>query len=462
MASSTVAADDFRTFPSGLEGKARSRHHAEYAGWHKRSTWNGRSFERYPEYIVKAASEADVARTVDFARTHGLSISVKGGGHSYSGCFLREGGILLDLSAMQEITIDASDRLAIVQPGVTSRQLSQALAQHGLAFPTGHAGGVAISGFLLGGGVGINSVAWGGMSVFNVVAMDVVTADGQTRHLSSESETDLFWAARGGGPALFFAVVRFYLRCYPLPRAIVSSEYRARFGQIGALLEEIERVQPDPRLQVMLAIVPSEGRPIADCGREVLLNTIAFADSAAQASALNSRLVSALSDGLITPSGEDRAISFESLYAQSDAMLISQRYRTDNVLTDRPQQTVRILASHLPDQPSDASLPLIIWRGTQVFPDAAYSAKGRFFLSTYAQWNDAKDDEVNRAWLKRLYDDLGEVASGCYINEFDIETRAAYTGRCFSPENWRRLTELRRRYDPAGVFHDVTTLRCRS
>jgi FAD/FMN-containing dehydrogenase len=411
---------------------------------------------------VKAASEADVVRTVDFARTHGLSVSVRGGGHSYSGCFLREGGILLDLSAMREITVDASKRLAIVQPGVTSRQLSQALAQHDLAFPTGHAGGVAISGFLLGGGVGVNSVAWGGMSVFNVAAMDVVTADGQTRHLSSESETDLFWAARGGGPALFFAVIRFYLRCYLLPRAIVTSEYRVRFGQIGALLEQIERAQPDPRLQVMLAIVPSQGGPIADCGRAVLLNTIAFADSAPQASALNSRLVSGLADGLITPLGEGRTTSFESLYERFDAMLISERYRTDNILTDRPQQAVRILASHLPDQPSGASLPLIIWRGTQTFPDAAYSAKGRFFLSTYAQWNDARDDEINRAWLKRLYDDLEEAASGCYINEFDIETRAAETARCFSPENWRRLAELRRRYDPDGVFHDVTTLRNRS
>jgi len=143
-------------------------------------------------------------------------------------------------------------------------------------------------------------------------------------------------------------------------------------------------------------------------------------------------------------------------------MLTSKRYRVDNILTDRPEEAVNILASHLPHQPSAASLPLIIWRGSRAFPDAAYSAQGRFFMSTYAQWNDAEDDEANGAWLARLYDDLAVVASGCYINEFDIDARGSEIGRCFSEENWQRLGELRRRYDPDGVFHDVTSLGCRS
>jgi FAD/FMN-containing dehydrogenase len=455
---SHILADDFRTFPSTLQGKARSRHHPEYAKWHKETTWNGRSFERYPEYIVRAGIDADIIRTVDFARSHGLSISVRGGGHSYGGCFLREGGILLDLSTMQEISVDATSSCAIVQPGVTSSQLSEALSEHGLAFPTGHGGGVAISGFLLGGGLGINSTAWGGMSVFNVTAMDVVTADGRIRHLSDVSETDLFWAARGAGPTVFFVVIRFYLRCWPLPRAITSNTYRAPFSKFSALLMEIERIQPDPRLQVMLAIVPTEDAPTTACGHEVMLNTIAFADSAPQAKLLHKTLVSQLEDGMVSPVEEDQATSFESIFRKTDAMLISKRYRTDNILTDRVEDAIRILTDYLPHQPSRASLPLIIWRGTHTFPNAAYSAQGRFFLSTYAQWDEASDDEANRKWLKLLYDDLETVASGCYINEFDIETRSADIGRCFSEESWQRLRELRRQYDPNGVFHDVATL----
>jgi FAD/FMN-containing dehydrogenase len=458
MLNTVALADDFRTFPARVKGRVRSRHHPEYAGWHRRSTWNGRSFERYPEYIVKVECEDDIVQAIDFAHAHGMRISVRGGGHSYSGCFLREGGMLLDLSEMQDIRVEVAARRAIVQPGVTSRQLSESLAAHDLAFPTGHGGGVAISGFLLGGGLGINCTSWGGMSLFNVLAMDAVTADGRIRHLSADSEPDLFWAARGCGPTAFFVVTRFYLACEPLPHAMTTNTYRVPFGRLAALLTEIERIRPAPALQVMLAVVPSASVTAAECSREGLLSTIAFADNASQANALHAALVSRLPDGWLTPVEEDQASSFEAIYRQTDAMMAAKRFRTDNILTDRAEDAVRILASHLPRQPSPASVPLFIWRGMHAFEDAAYSAHGRFFLSTYAQWNDAADDEVNREWLKCLYDELATVASGCYINEFDIETRALDIARCFSAENWRRLVELRRRYDPDGVFHDVTTL----
>ncbi|MFD4838956.1 FAD-binding oxidoreductase [Achromobacter sp. NPDC058515] len=452
----TAAADVFREYSIKTEGRVRSRHHPEYADWHKQTTWNGRSFARYPAYIVKACSEADVVQAVEFARSRRLRISVRGGGHSYSGCFLREGGILLDLSALREISIDTSARRAIVQPGVTSRELSVRLARDNLAFPTGHGSEVAISGFLLGGGLGINCAAWGGMSVFNIKALDVVTADGRVRHISADSEPDLFWAARGGGPALFFAVIRFHLACQPLPRAITSNMYRAPFHKLPSLLTAIRQIQPPAQLQVMLAVIPGGG---ADQGRDVLLNTIAFADSTTHAKALHGALVSRLPGEWLTAIAEDEPSGFESIYKQSDAMLVSKRYRTDNILTDDAEDAIAILARHLPLQPSAASVPLIVWRGAPTYPDAAYSARGQFFLSTYAQWNDAEDDDINRTWLKGLYDDLAAVASGCYINEFDIETRAAELERCFAPENWRRIGELRRRYDPDGVFQDVATLK---
>ncbi|MBW8809316.1 MAG: BBE domain-containing protein [Lysobacter sp.] len=101
-------------------------------------------------------------------------------------------------------------------------------------------------------------------------------------------------------------------------------------------------------------------------------------------------------------------------------------------------------------------MPLLIWRGASSWPDAAYSAEGRWFFSTYAQWNDAADDEVNRGWLKALYDELATVASGSYINEVDLEERSGGAHRCYSAENWARLRALRKQYDPHGVFHEVS------
>lgn len=445
----TIAADDFRTFPRLLEGKARSRHHAEYAGWHASACWNGRRFDRFPEYIVRAQSLADVANTIQFARSHRLSISVRGNGHSYTGCFMHDSGILLDVSALKQIEIDAAGERASVQPGVTSRQLSAALAPYGLAFPTGHGGDVGLSGFLLGGGLGINFRAWGAMSTFSVYAVDVMLADGRLVHADAQSNSELFWAARGGGPYSFFVVVKFHLRCYALPACITSHTYGTSLDRLPYVLSEIERIGPPAPLQVMVAVAPGSHGPA------VVLNTLAFADDRDAADRLHGSLIRHLPKGLLDVMSENEAASFESIYRSSDAMLVSRRYRTDNILTDSGTDAAAILASHLPDQPSPATLSLFIWRGDPVLPEAAFSARGRFFLSTYAQWNEPTDDDANRRWLKALYDELADVASGCYINEFDLEERSASISRCFAPDHWSKLRKLRQDYDPDGVFHAV-------
>lgn len=445
----TIGADDFRIFPRLLEGKARSRHHAEYAGWHADACWNGRRFERFPEYIVRAQSVADVVHTVDFARSHRLSISVRGNGHSYAGCFMRDSGILLDVSALKQVEVDAAGSRASVQAGVTSRQLSAALAPHGLAFPTGHGGDVGLSGFLLGGGLGINFRAWGDISAFSVYAVDLVLADGRLVHADAERNPELFWAARGGGPGVFFVVLKFYLRCRPLPAVITSATCSASLDRLPELLSEIERIGPEASLQVMVAVVSGSG------GREVILNTIAFAEDSREAQRLHRSLISRLPNGLVDVVSEDEAASFESIYRSSEAMLVSRRYRTDNVLTDRGAEAAGILASHVPDRPSPATVSLCLWRADPVLPEAAFSARGRFFLSTYAQWDEERDDDVNRRWLKALYDELAGISTGCYVNEFDLEERSASIHRCYARSNWVKLRELRRRFDPDGVFHDA-------
>ena len=194
-----VRAEDFRLFLGRLEGDALSRHHPGYPGWLSDACWNRRDFDRVPDCIVRARSVADVVHTVDFARGHRLSISVRGSGHSYSGCFLRDDGILLDVSALDAVEVDAAAQRATVQPGATSRTLNSALAPHGLAFPTGHGGNVGIGGFLLGGGLGVNFRAWGAMSAFSVHAVDLVDAHGRQLHADAVHNPELFWAARGGG-----------------------------------------------------------------------------------------------------------------------------------------------------------------------------------------------------------------------------------------------------------------------
>ena len=207
---------------NNIRGTVVERGTPHYEPWRQSMIWQYRKFQRYPDIIVQAETEDDVVAAINFARISKLKITTRSGGHSESGCYLRDGGVLLDVSRLQTIEIDARKRIAKVEAGVLGRLLNARLAEVGLAFPTAHCGMVPISGFLLGGGIGWNSTAWGGISVFNIVALDVVTIDGQRLHISEEANPDLFWAARGGGPGLFFTVTRFYLQCHPLPDAITT------------------------------------------------------------------------------------------------------------------------------------------------------------------------------------------------------------------------------------------------
>ena len=453
---------DFEDFSATLDGEVCHRTQPSYEHWHQQSHWNAREFKRFPDCIVRAQSVNDVIATVRFARSQNLSICVRSGGHSFSGTFLRRDGILLDMAGLRQIGFDATRMEAVVGPGVSSGELSRELARFGCGFPTGHTGSVGIAGFLLGGGLGINFGAWGAISAFNVMALDVVMADGQLKHVSPDENRELLWAARGAGPGLFFVVVRFYLKCMPLPNAITARSLRLPFGKMGAALAEIARIDPDRRLQVMLAVIPAADGAGADedHGREALLSTIAFADDAASATAFHASVIERLEPLSIEPASVEQSTSFEAIHHQGDETFSVGRYRTDNILTERPEEAVRILASHLSRQPSSESLPLFIWRGSPELTDAAYSATGSFYFSTYARWREPKDDEVNRQWLIALYDELQAVSSHCYINEFDLEARSSDAKRCFSTSHWQRLLELKRVHDPENVFHDFYLGKC--
>ncbi|HEY9131997.1 MAG TPA: FAD-binding oxidoreductase [Dyella sp.] len=439
-----------------LNGKIQQRDAPDYEAWRRHACWNQRDVARRPQYIVRARSHDDVVAAINMARERKLSIALRSGGHSFANAFLRRDGVLLDLSALHALDVEPGRRRAVVGPGVTSRALSEALAAHRLGFPTGHSGTVGLGGFLLGGGLGINFGMWGPMSAFQIKALDLVTADGKLRHASAEENPDLFWAARGGGPTLFFAVVSFELECHPLPGAMTSQHLRLSLEGLPYALSAITKAAPQPALQIMLAVVPA-----ADSSRpqkprwEIAVSTLAFAENGNEATALHAKLANVLKPWALDDASEEQSISFAALHDHGDAAFGSGRYLTDNILTDRPEDAARILISHLPTLPSSATLPLLIWQGNRPLPEAAFSAKGGWYFSTYARWTDPRDDEANMRWLRLLYDELQPIASHCYINEFDLEYRSAEIARCFSSDAWLRLAALKRRYDPSGVFHDL-------
>src|SRR5574338_196649 len=197
---------------------------AEYEATRRRMVWQKRIPDRFPDVIVTVASDADVIEAVKLARSRGLRISVRAGGHSWIATSLRDGGMLIDMSQLNGVTVDVEARTAIAQPAIKNTEVMAALSRHGLAFPAGHCPTVALGGYLLSGGQGWNQGNWG-IACKNVTAIDMVNSDGELITADAQQNTDLLWASRGGGPGFPGVILRYHLRLFPAPKSIMQSLY---------------------------------------------------------------------------------------------------------------------------------------------------------------------------------------------------------------------------------------------
>jgi FAD/FMN-containing dehydrogenase len=185
-----------------ISGRVDHRGDHAYEQVRRAPGWNERKPERYPDLIVQVASEDDVIEAVNFARARHMKIGIRRGGRNWCAAALQEGGLLLDLSRLNQVEIDPEARVATAGPVITSRYLAKQLGKYGLAFPVAHCPCVPLSDFILSGGLGWNAGEWG-ISCFSLLSIDVVTADGSLLTASETGNTQLLWAARGAGPGFF-------------------------------------------------------------------------------------------------------------------------------------------------------------------------------------------------------------------------------------------------------------------
>jgi FAD/FMN-containing dehydrogenase len=450
---------------SRIEGKVTTRTDAAYENLRREIVWNRLTPARYPELIVQVATEHDVIETIRFARTHRMKISVRGGGHSWVGFPLREGSLLIDVGRLNQISIDPQSRLATIQPAVAGRELNRQLAPYGLAFPVGHCGTVALSGFLLSGGFGWNSNTWG-PACFSIEAANVVTADGKIVIAGRERDADLLWAVRGGGPGFFGVVTQYVVRLYPAPRAITSSNYfypLQRIDELGLWAAGIARQLPtDVELTIFCAPAPPE--LVEQCrscnGFVTLLSATVFFDNADDARAALAPLESCpvvhdcLQKQVNQPTPMDTLLQMSALLWPE-----RQRYLADTVWSNSsPAQPLAELRDHFLRAPSKKSLAACVFpTGNEAenasLPDAALSITAKTLLLCYAIWDQPEDDAANAMWHREAITALNRFAVGHYVGESDIVTKPTRAERCFAPANWERLNSLRRRYDPDGLFH---------
>jgi FAD/FMN-containing dehydrogenase len=421
------------------------------------AVWNARTPERHPDAIVLAAEERDVIAAVRLAAAEGLRIGVRSGGHSWAGNHVRDGGLLLDLSAMRGFEIDAGAMRASVQPGCRGDQLLTALGAQDLFFPAGHCPGVGLGGYLLQGGYGWNGRVHG-PACMSVEAIDVVTADGQLVHASERENPDLLWAARGAGPGFFGVVTRFHLRLQPRPAAIANGLYLYPIEELETVFTWAHEIAPRVPREVELMVVIHHG---LDGEREIAVTGPALAAderTAREALAVLETCPALQRAKAAAPYAE---VELADLYAVIQSSYPDHhRYATDNMWTHAPIADMlpglRRIADTLPPAPSH-----MLWMnwgpGTQPAPErtsAAFSVEDDTYIACYAVWQDAAEDGANEAWATERMRELEPLASGIQLADENLARRPA---RFLSDASARRMRELRERHDPEARFHSWMT-----
>lgn len=423
------------------------------------ASWNYRKPDRYPDVIVEAVSVEDVVEAVNLARDRGLKVKARAGGHAWSGSSVRS-GMLINLAALNQVSFDADENIASVQPGVKGRDLNMLLAEHQLFFPSGHCPSVGLGGFLLQGGWGWNSRAIG-PACLSVVAVDVVTAAGELIHADASQNTDYLWAARGSGSGFFGIVVCFYVKCHPRPTATYTRTDVYALEDLDTILRwalEFEPTQPAEFEFALLGTTPTmpDGTTVRDETALIVMCQALMYDDDEAWHALHRLSECPILDRALHVE-EPRQVSFTDLYdgpnsIEPEGVRWSSDGMWTNVKGDDLLEQVRPLFHDVPTPESHVFW--YPWRQQDFGDDAAISVQGDLYLAAFAGWHDPAQDERYIAWPGDQMRRMEGISEGIQLADENLWQRPA---RFLSPENEARLEALRARHDPEGRFHSYLT-----
>ena len=446
------------------DGKIVWRGDPDYEATRRHMVWNQRTPQRFPEGIAVVASDQEVIDAVRLARARGLRVAVRAGGHNWIGTSLRDGGLLIDLEHLNGVRVDAAARTAIAQPAIKNEDLVAALARGGLAFPSGHCPSVAIGGYLLSGGQGWNQGTWG-PACQNVLAIDLVNADGDVITADARQNPDLLWAARGGGPGFPGVILRYHLRLFPAPPVVTQSLYVYPLELVEVVVPWLAQTVPTLSSSVeqllLLSPPPTPAAPAGvpdPSGRYLSIWPIAFDDSLAATGAALAPLDTCpvLDQALVRQ--VNTPVTWDELFAMEAAVFpAGKRYDSEVVWSDAaPTPVIAGLRDRLARAPSSETMVLAAVTGPPTVDPAAqefaYSLAAPLYLAIYSIWDNAADDAANTRWQTETIQSLGPITRGYYMGETDLLASPTRAAASLAPGVWERLQAIRQRYDPPGVF----------
>jgi FAD/FMN-containing dehydrogenase len=443
MGTSSQTNASLQSFGAGISGTVIRRGDQDYD--QARRVWNG-MVDRSPAAIIRCTSTADVVAAVNFAREEGLVLAVRGGGHNAAGLAVVDDGLVIDLSGMRGVRVDAEKRIAYVQGGARWRELDAATHPHGLATTGGVVSTTGVGGLTLGGGLG-----WlmrkHGLACDNVLAVEIVTADGQVRRASATENPDLFWAIRGGG-GNFGVVTSFEFRLHPMstiyggmlvfpgPRAPeILRRYRDLASEAPDELALFTVLMTSPDGHPINAVLAAYNGPVSkgEAAIKPLRDLGPVADQVAEMPypALNSMLDEGFPSGL-------------HVYWRSD------------FLKGLPDDAIDALVERFSTITSPLSALLLEQFGgavSRVSPDeTAFAQRDALFnLAVITRWADPSTAATHIEWARQSTDAMRPFASGgTYVNYLGVEgpdrVRAAYGTK------YDKLVQVKRKYDPKNLF----------
>ncbi len=409
--------------------------------------------DKYPSAIVRVADAGDVSRLVSLAREHGFELAIRSGGHSGAGHSTSDGGIVLDLSEMKNLEINHEEETAWVETGMTAGEYTTAVGAHGFVTGFGDTGSVGIGGITLGGGVGY-LVRKYGLTIDNLLAAEVVTADGRLLHVDENSHADLFWAIRGGG-GNFGVATRFKFKLHKLDKGYGGMlVLPATADAIASFLTEADSA-PD-ELSAILNVMPAPPMPFLSedvHGKLILLAMMFYAgdDEVGEQVISEFRAIATPYADILRPmTYAEMFLPEEGGYhpvAASTTMFLDHvddsvaQFILDNLAKSTASMAVtqlRVLGGAMARVPSDAT--------------AFAHRQSKIMANLAALYEKPEEKDHHEAWVSQYEKDLRQSDKGAYVNFLgDVnqnQVRTSYPG-----DTWKKLGQVKKKYDPTNLFH---------
>ncbi len=422
-----------------------------------RTIWNA-MIDRRPAAIVRAGEAGDVVRAVNFAREQKLLLAIRGGGHNIAGNAVCDGGLMIDLSPMKSVRVDSKARTARVEPGATLADFDREAQASGLATPLGINSTTGIAGFTLGGGFGWISRKHG-LTVDNLLSVDIVTADGKLVHASDKENPDLFWAVRGGG-GNFGVVTSFEYRLHQVGPEVIAGLIVHPFAQAKELLEGYRKFVASAPDEVTAWVVLRKAPPLPFLppewhGKEILVFAVcAIGDmqKAEKAVAPLRALGKPIAD-VVGPS------PFAGWQTAFDPLLTpgARNYWKSHdfkKLDDGFFKAVIDAVGKLPTEECEVFIGHLGGAVNRVAANAtAYPHRDvDFIMNVHTRWREPAQDQECIAWARRLFEATTPFATGgVYVNFMPEDEGQRVQKGAYGP-NYERLAKLKAKYDPTNLF----------